>query len=384
MPLIRKNYILSSYSNNSWIIEIFGQHFIINQDSKKLLDILSVSENYDEAVLKFNSSFNDNLNKENFLELVKNIFSKIPIFETDSEDMESHKNFIKFQKPIIKSKLAAELIYPFMVLFNKKIFWIFFVLLSIIATTIIITTPFSLLSKESFLWTLLLYTPTVLLHELGHIAACKKYTGKNGDIGVGIYFIFPVFYSDVSAVWHATKEERVIVNLSGIYMQLLSMLIFITMFFVLKNNLFLQMAYILAIYSFVQLIPFVRSDGYWLLSDVSSTPNLQDRSNGIVMRLLKSPVNTLKNLTPKNIFILLYGMFNTFILTYFIFTQIVFKWREIINFPFLILDILKKIFAFEFSQIQFSPTIITTIVFIMIIYNFVKKITISIIKKFST
>lgn len=384
MPLIRKNYTLSSYSNNSWIIEIFGQHFIINQDSKKLLDILSVSENYDEAVLKFNSSFNDNLNKENFLELVKNIFSKIPIFETDSEDMESHKNFIKFQKPIIKSKLAAELIYPFMVLFNKKIFWIFFVLLSIIATTIIITTPFSLLSKESFLWTLLLYTPTVLLHELGHIAACKKYTGKNGDIGVGIYFIFPVFYSDVSAVWHATKEERVIVNLSGIYMQLLSMLIFITVFFVLKNNLFLQMAYILAIYSFVQLIPFVRSDGYWLLSDVSSTPNLQDRSNGIVMRLLKSPLNTLKNLTPKNIFILLYGLFNTFILTYFIFTQIVFKWREIINFPFLILDILKKIFAFEFSQIQFSPTIITTIVFIMIIYNFVKKITISIKKKFST
>jgi len=294
MPLIRKNYTLSSYSNNSWIIEIFGQHFIINQDSKKLLDILSVSENYDEAVLKFNSSFNDNLNKENFLELVKNIFSKIPIFETDSEDMESNKNFIKFQKPIIKSKLAAELIYPFMVLFNKKIFWIFFVLLSIIATIIIITTPFSLLSKESFLWTLLLYTPTVLLHELGHIAACKKYTGKNGDIGVGIYFIFPVFYSDVSAVWHATKEERVIVNLSGIYMQLLSMLIFITMFFVLKNNLFLQMAYILAIYSFVQLIPFVRSDGYWLLSDVSSTPNLQDRSNGIVMTLLKSPINILK------------------------------------------------------------------------------------------
>jgi len=384
MPLIRKNYTLSSYSNNSWIIEIFGQHFIINQDSKKLLDILSVSENYDEAVLKFNSSFNDNLNKENFLELVKNIFSKIPIFETDSEDMESNKNFIKFQKPIIKSKLAAELIYPFMVLFNKKIFWIFFVLLSIIATIIIITTPFSLLSKESFLWTLLLYTPTVLLHELGHIAACKKYTGKNGDIGVGIYFIFPVFYSDVSAVWHATKEERVIVNLSGIYMQLLSMLIFITMFFVLKNNLFLQMAYILAIYSFVQLIPFVRSDGYWLLSDVSSTPNLQDRSNGIVMTLLKSPINILKNLTPKNIFILLYGLFNTFILTYFIFTQIVFKWREIINFPFLILDIVKKIFAFEFSQIQFSPTIITTIVFIMIIYNFVKKITISIKKKFST
>lgn len=382
MSLIRNDYTLSVYSNDKWIVEIFEQHFIINKDSKLLIDILAGSNNYEEAVKKFNTFFSDNLSKENFSNLVTQVFSKIPIFESDIKSNVKNQSFIKFQNPLIKSKLATKLVQPLKFLFGETIFWIVFSLLSMLAIFIIVKTPVTSLNKTSVLWSLLLYTPTVFLHELGHIAACNRFTKKNGEIGFGIYFIFPVFYSDISSIWHGKKEERIIANLAGVYLQLICMLIFGLLYLFLDNVLFLQLAYILVIYSFTQLIPFIRSDGYWLLSDLTSTPNLQRRSNEKVIELIKKPYKTITKITSKNVFILIYGLFNTLIFGYFIMAQLIFNWKEILYFPLIILDIAKKIIALEFSQIEFSPNLISIIVFYVLIYGYAKKICLVIRKNY--
>ncbi|AYN00314.1 hypothetical protein EAG08_08270 [Chryseobacterium sp. 3008163] len=59
------------------------------------------------------------------------------------------------------------------------------------------------------------------------------------------------------------------------------------------------MSYVLGVYSFIQLLPFIRSDGYWLLSDLSSTPNLQSRSNAEVKRWIKNPLKKSKKVLQK-------------------------------------------------------------------------------------
>lgn len=374
MSLIRNDYTLSVYSNDRWIVEIFEQHFIINKDSKLLIDILSGSDNYEEAVKKFNIFFSDNLSKENFSNLVTQVFSKIPIFESDVKSTAKSQSFIKFQKPLIQSKLAAKLVQPLKFLFEKTTFWVLFSLLSILAIFIIVKTPISSLNETSVLWTLLLYTPTVFLHELGHIAACNRFTKKNGEIGFGIYFIFPVFYSDISSIWHAKKEERIIANLAGVYLQMICMLVFGALYFSLNNILFLQMACALAIYSFVQLIPFIRSDGYWLLSDLSSTPNLQQKSSDSVKELVKDPIKKLKKISHKGLFLLIYGLFNTLVFGYFILTQIIYNWKEILNFPYYIIDTVDKIITLSFSEIYFAPNLITTVIFYLIVIRFIRNI----------
>lgn len=374
MSLIRNDYTLSVYSNDRWIIEIFEQHFIINKESKLLIDILSDSDNHEEAVKKFNAFFSDNLTKENFSNLVTKVFSNIPIFESDVKISTENHSFIKFQKPLIKAKLAAKLVQPLKFLFEKKIFWVLFSLLSILAMFIIAKTPISSLNETSVIWTLLLYTPTVFLHELGHIAACNKFTKKNGEIGFGIYFIFPVFYSDISSIWHAKKEERVIANLAGVYLQMICMLIFGVLYLLLNNILFLQMACALAIYSFVQLIPFIRSDGYWLLSDLSSTPNLQQKSSGSVKELIKNPIEKLKKISSKELFVLVYGLFNTLVFGYFILTQIIYNWKEILNFPYYIIDTIDKAITLNFSEIYFAPNLVTTVIFYLITIRFLLNI----------
>lgn len=374
MSLIRQDYILSPYQQDQWVLQIFEQYYIINNDSKKVLDILSSTENYNDAKMQFNSCFEDDFTENQFLGFVKNIFKEIPIFTQDDTDSNPQKSFIKFQRLLINARLAEKLVYPILILFNKSVFWVFFILLSVTAIILLSIIPIPSVDKIPVLWILLLYTPTIFLHELGHIAACNKYVQKNGEIGFGIYFIFPVFYSNISAIWHAKKEERVIANLAGVYMQLWSMLLFLVLFFFTNVSLFLYMSYVLGVYSFIQLIPFIRSDGYWLLSDLSSIPNLQSRSNAEVKRWIKNPLKKIKESSSKDIFIVIYGLFNTLIYGYFIFTQIFFNWEEILNFPLYIIELLKDIVTLNFSEIYFAPQFITSTMFYFICFRYFKQL----------
>ena len=59
----------------------------------------------------------------------------------------------------------------------------------------------------------------VLFHELGHITACVRYRAKQGGIGVGLYWIWPVFFADVRGSWVLTARERLQVSLGGLYFQ---------------------------------------------------------------------------------------------------------------------------------------------------------------------
>ncbi len=370
MSLIRNDYTLSVYSNDRWIVEIFEQHFIINKESKLLIDILSDSDNYEEAVRKFNTFFSDNLTQEHFSSLVAKIFSQIPIFESDVENSTKTQSFIKFQKTLIKAKPAEKLIQPLKFLFAEKLFWILFTVLVLSAGFIIAETKISFLDETSVFLTLLLYTPTVFLHELGHTAACNRFTKKNGEIGLGIYFIFPVFYSDISSIWHSKKQERIITNLAGVYLQMICMLFFAVLYLFLKNMFFLQMAFVLAIYSFMQLVPFIRSDGYWLLSDLSSIPNLHQKSSDSVKELAKNPIKKLKAISYKELFVLMYGLFNTFVFGYFILVQIIYHWKQILNFPYYIISTIYKSVTLNFSEIYFEHNFITTLIFHIIAIRF--------------
>jgi putative peptide zinc metalloprotease protein len=78
-------------------------------------------------------------------------------------------------------------------------------------------TDFSL----KFLLCLLVLYGCSILHEFGHAAAGKRFGATPGDIGFGFYFIAPVFFSDLSDVWKLPPKERIIVNLGGIYFELI-------------------------------------------------------------------------------------------------------------------------------------------------------------------
>ncbi|MEO0248621.1 MAG: hypothetical protein ABIN58_03555, partial [candidate division WOR-3 bacterium] len=62
---------------------------------------------------------------------------------------------------------------------------------------------------------------STLWHELGHASACRRYGRTSGAIGVAMYLTFPVFYSKVTEVWSLTRRQRAVVDVGGMYFQLI-------------------------------------------------------------------------------------------------------------------------------------------------------------------
>jgi putative peptide zinc metalloprotease protein len=116
------------------------------------------------------------------------------------------------------------------------------------------------------------------IHELGHSSACTHYGAQHGDIGIGIYFIYPVFYANVTDCWRLPRYQRAVVDMAGIYFQLLAASACGMFWLYTRQPVLLVLVYGSLATILINLNPFLRFDGYWLLTDVTGLPSLQ-RSN---------------------------------------------------------------------------------------------------------
>jgi putative peptide zinc metalloprotease protein len=141
--------------------------------------------------------------------------------------------------------------------------------------------------ETSGLWYLLLYYPTaiivLLFHELGHATPAYQFGTPPKSIGFGMYLIFPVFYADVTATWALDKKQRMIVNIGGIYVQLLinSLLLILLPYLPqagLVTAIFLALINLNFLTLFININPFFKFDGYWLYSDYFGLPNLHRKA----------------------------------------------------------------------------------------------------------
>lgn len=371
MSLITKPYILSSYQKNKWVIEVDNNHFIILENVKELLEILKNNNTLKGALINFNLHFNDNLNEIEFKEFINKTLTKLNLL--DSKEQTKTKSFIKFEKIILNKNRAGKIASYFEFLFNPKFFWFSFLTLSILAIVSVIKLPIYGNTRLPVFLITALYFPTILLHEIGHVAACKKFTGRSSEIGMGIYIVFPVFFSSISAIWHGKKEERIIANLAGIYMQLWCMLLFIGLYFITNAPIFIHMIFLTGVYNFIQLLPFIRSDGYWLLSDLTSTPNLLSKSKEVLKEILLPPYFLKGKIKLKKVFLFFYGAFNFIIIGNFIFFQLKYNWVGISEFPATIWNLIKNIFTLQFSKVIIQYNYVTISIFYMIVFTYLKK-----------
>ena len=372
MSLIKNHFEISQYKTDSWVLETATGHFYISDLSKQLLDILKKSRSVQEAATAFNNTFNFNLNEKAFVSFINKNLGFTGLLATTSEPVLKQKSFIKFQFTIFKAQTAAILAKPFKPLFNKSFFWI-------ACTGLFLLALYTLFFREfesdtiSVKLVMFLYFITIVLHELGHIAVCKRFTGKNGEIGAGLYLIFPVLYSNISALWHASKLERVIGNLAGVYMQLWCLLLcFGYLYFYPKNGTVNEMAYMLALYSLIQLLPFIRSDGYWLLSDLTSTPNLLKKSNETgKLFFTHTKLFFRKEDFSKNIGLLFYAAFNTLLIFYFVVYQLFLKWEEVLAFPQYIWEIILQLIQLEIPD--FKTQYISILIVYILVFRYLQR-----------
>lgn len=105
-------------------------------------------------------------------------------------------------------------------------------------------------------------------HEIGHAATLLAAGERPGSLGLGMYWMIPVAYADVSRAWRLPKWERVRVDLGGIWFQFLFAALLLGLYTWTGNPLFLWAAFLADLGLIDNLDPFLRMDGYWLINDL--------------------------------------------------------------------------------------------------------------------
>lgn len=116
-------------------------------------------------------------------------------------------------------------------------------------------------------------------HELGHATALRREGYPPGGIGLGILFVIPVLYADVSAVAALPRGGKLRVDLAGVCFQLAGGGLCFAAGALnpqLATGPVLQAAglLVLPVISW-SLLPFIRADGYWFLADLLNLPDLE-------------------------------------------------------------------------------------------------------------
>ena len=131
-----------------------------------------------------------------------------------------------------------------------------------------------------------------VFHELGHSSAALLFNVRVRRIGIGLYWIFPVLFSDVTAVWSLARRQRLLVDVGGIYFQALAC-IPLLLFGMLTGDPGWRTAAACGIAVntltvVTNLNPLLRYDGYWMYSDLSGIPNLRKQSTALMHTLYHS------------------------------------------------------------------------------------------------
>lgn len=143
-----------------------------------------------------------------------------------------------------------------------------------------------------------LYEPLLLLmllggmvlatafHEVGHATAVRYGGGEPGVMGVGIYIVWPAFYTDITDSYRLPRGARLRADTGGMYFNAVFALA-VTGVYLATGFEPLLLLVVLANFAIVQQsLPFLRLDGFYIVSDLTGVPDMLSRIRPVLASLL--------------------------------------------------------------------------------------------------
>lgn len=197
----------------------------------------------------------------------------------------------------------------------------------------------------------------LFFHELGHSLSAKKFNINVKEIGFGFYYIFPVLYVNLKESWKLKKKKRIVINLSGIYFQLIiGFFLSVFVLFYEQNTLSSSILKMNLSIILLNLNPFLKFDGYWILSDLLEETNLLKTSNSLIKEKFK-----LKTKNKFSNWIIIYTILRLVFITYVVQLAI-----------YAIINIYKK--CIDNSQLNLTDNLFLLILSLYIIKIFIRKL----------
>jgi len=190
--------------------------------------------------------------------------------------------------PCITERLAA----PFTVFFTPWIMWPTLAAFGAVFWFVFIDKGVASATAEAF------NNPTLLLlvfalavvsagiHEIGHAAACRYGGATPGGMGMGIYLVWPAFYTDVTDAYRLPRRSRLRVDLAGLYFNALVADATMVAWLVVRKDALLLLVALQVLQMVKQLSPMIRADGYHILADATGVPDLYAHLGPTLKRLL--------------------------------------------------------------------------------------------------
>ena len=127
---------------------------------------------------------------------------------------------------------------------------------------------------------------STLFHECGHAAACRYGGARPGVIGMGVYVVWPAFFTNVTDAYRLGRAGRVRTDLGGVY--------FNAIFAAGLTGVYLTTGYqplpavvlLVHVEMVQQLLPSLRFDGYFILADLIGVPDLFRRIGPVLRSLI--------------------------------------------------------------------------------------------------
>ncbi|MGH9280409.1 MAG: hypothetical protein ACRD12_20210 [Acidimicrobiales bacterium] len=123
-------------------------------------------------------------------------------------------------------------------------------------------------------------------HELGHAAGGRYGGARPGVVGVGIYLIWPAFFSDLTDSYRLSRAGRLRADLGGVYFNVVFMLFMAGLYGITGLQVLLVVVVLQHLVVAQQFLPFLRLDGYYVVSDLVGVPDLFARIKPVLASLV--------------------------------------------------------------------------------------------------
>lgn len=219
------------------------------------------------------------------------LFFKIPLIRPDPLLKRTYRFVSWLYQPIILYLLVIILMLNFYVLIDR---WEMFS-----------NTFLHFFTIEGFVYYFFTLALAKVLHEMGHAYTAHRYGCRVASMGVAFLVMFPVLYTDTSDAWKLTsRRQRLAIGAGGIAVELALAIICTSLWHflpdgALRSSVFLMASTTWVMTLLINLNPFMRFDGYFLLSDFLSIENLQNRAFALGRWQLRRILFALKEPLPE-------------------------------------------------------------------------------------
>jgi putative peptide zinc metalloprotease protein len=138
-------------------------------------------------------------------------------------------------------------------------------------------------TPSAFLYYAIAVTFSKVIHELAHAYAARRYGVRVPTIGLAFLVMWPYLYTDTGETWKlGDRRKQLVIACAGMAAELV-LAVFSTLLWALapeggaKNVFFVLASTTWVMTLAINLSPFMRFDGYFVLSDLLDFPNLHER-----------------------------------------------------------------------------------------------------------